>query len=252
LDEALVAAVTSGGPDAALQVCRACVDHLGMSGASVTIMAGPDRQQPVCATDDAAARIDELQFALGDGPCVQAYSTGRAVLVADVVDPTDTRWPVFSASAAETGARGMFVFPLQVGGTRLGVLDCFRNVPGLLDPDELAGGLRAADAAVWALLEHEEGHARTHDPETAMISGQDWFDGSTLARAEVHQATGMVIVQAGVPAPVALSRIRGLAFASGRSIADIARDIISRRLRLDHHGSQHGGTTDTGIEDGPP
>jgi hypothetical protein len=232
LSRALTEAVGAGGPGAALAVCRACVAWLPMTGAAITMMAGTDRQEPVCATDDASARIDELQFSLGDGPCVEAHRSGRAVLVADITDPAEGRWPVFAAAAAATGARGMFVFPLQVGAASVGVLDCYRDTPGSLDDDDLAGALRAADAAVWTLLDHVDQRSVASGD-----GGADWFDSSALTRAEVHQATGILMAQAGVGATVALARLRGAAFAAGRGIDEVADDVVARRLRLHPDGA---------------
>lgn len=247
LNTALASAATRSGPAAALEVCRACVAWLPMTGVAITVMAGTDRQEPVCASDDAAARIDELQFALGDGPCVDSFTSGRAVLVADIADEAETRWPAFAAAATDTGARGMFVFPLRLGASRVGVLDCYRDTPGALDDAEVAGALRAADAAVWTLLDPEQRRTVHLDDDidvetvTSEVAGADWAHGSTLARAEVHQATGMLIAQADIGPAAALSRLRAAAFAEGRSIGEIADDVVSRRRRLDPDGTWHTG-----------
>ena len=229
LSQALVDAVAVGGSEAALAVCRACVEWLPMTGASITMMTVAEVQEPVCATDAVSARIDELQFGLGDGPCVESFRTGRAVLVPDIADPSETRWPVFATAAAATGARGMFVFPLQVGGARIGVLDCYRDAPGPLDDEDLTGALRTADAAVWSLLD------RTH-PGDGRFGPAGALDGSALVRAEVHQATGMLMAQAGLDAPSALARLRAYSFSAGRTITEVADDVVARRLRLHPDG----------------
>jgi hypothetical protein len=104
LSHALAAVVADGGRDAAMAVCQARVAWLPMTGASITIMDDAEVQEPVCATDPGAARIDELQFTLGDGPCVESFRTGRTVLVSDITDITETRWPMFATAAADTGA----------------------------------------------------------------------------------------------------------------------------------------------------
>jgi hypothetical protein len=239
-DRALVAAVESQGPDASLDVCRACVTWLPMTGAAITIMSElQGAQEPVCATDAGARRIDELQFSLGDGPCVESFTTGRAVLVNDIAAPTEARWPVFASAAAHTGARGMYVFPLHVGASRIGVLDCYRSTPGPLDDNELAGALRAADAAVWTLLDHVEQSTIAGDLPAGSDAIGDWFGRRGLARAEVHQATGMLCAQAGVLPPVALARLRAAAFTQERPITAIADDVLARRLRLDPDGTWH-------------
>jgi hypothetical protein len=248
LSQALSAALADGASDAALEVCRACVTWLPMTGASITVMDGAQGQESVCATGPGAERIDELQFSLGEGPCVQAFATGRAVLVPDIATPEEARWPMFAAAAAaETGARGMFVFPLQAGASRLGVLDCYRDAPGPLEDRELAGALLAADAAMWALLDHLDG--RVGPPGPGRSGG---YDGSALGRAEVHQATGMLMAQAGMTAPVALAALRAAAFADGRGIAEVAADVVARRRRLDPDGSWRPATGDPAGSGRPP
>lgn len=230
LSQALADAVAAGGSEAALAVCRACVEWLPMTGASITMMTVAEVQEPVCATDAVAARIDELQFGLGDGPCVESFRTGRAVLVPDIADPAETRWPVFAEAAAAAGARGMFVFPLQVGGARIGVLDCYRDAPGPLDDEDLTGALRTADAAVWSLLD------RTHPAGEGPFGSAGALDGSALVRAEVHQATGMLMAQARLDGPSALARLRAYSFSAGRTITEVADDVVARRLRLHPDG----------------
>jgi hypothetical protein len=247
LGRALTAALSDDGPEAALAVCRACVTWLPMTGASITVMDGAQGQEPVCATDPGAARIDELQFSLGEGPCVEAFSSGRAVLVPDIAEPGEGRWPMFTAAAVETGARGMFVFPLRAGASRLGVLDCYRDTPGHLDDTELAGALLAADAAMWALLDRLD-----HRAGEAGRSPSPWYDGSALARAEVHQATGMLMAQAGTAAPTALAALRAAAFLGDRGITEIAADVVARRLRLDPDGSWHVSSNGAAASAEPP
>jgi hypothetical protein len=226
--EAIADAAARGGSDAALEICRACVSWLPVTGASITVMAGRNQQQPVCATGPGAAALDELQFALGEGPCVETFLTGVPVTVDDITTTVDARWPAFATAAArDTDARGMYVFPLRAGAGRLGVLDCYRDTPGRLTAQQMTGAAHAADAATRALLGLADG-ATVGDAETDGL-----LTGSTLARVEVHQATGMVMIQAGVGPAVALSKLRAFAFAQGRSLDDVARDVVARRLRFD-------------------
>ena len=56
-----------------------------------------------------------------------------------------------------------------------------------------------------------------------------------LQHPEVHQATGMILVQLGVSAAVALVRLRAYAYAHDRPLRDVAADVVARRLRFDDH-----------------
>lgn len=236
LAQVLAEIVAEGGTSAPQRICEVCIAMLPISRAAVTMMAGPDRQEPIFASDAVAAHLDEMQFRLGEGPCVEAFTDRRPVLVPDLAEYTDNRWPVFAAAARDTPVRAAFVLPLQVGAIGVGVLDLYRDEPGMLDHDELAGALRAADAVLWALLGMRANNAvQLPTPPTRPHNGADphgWLTGSPLDHIEVYQATGMIMVQLDVPAETALSRLRAYAFVHDRTIDDIARDVVARRLRF--------------------
>src|SRR3954453_14287313 len=95
-------------------------------------------QIPVWATDEVAGRIDEIQFRLSEGPCVEAFTSGAPVLVPDIAEGVHEKWPVFAAAAVrETVARGMYVLPLLGGAMSVGVLDFYRDQPVAFEPEEL-------------------------------------------------------------------------------------------------------------------
>jgi hypothetical protein len=171
-------------------------------------------------------RIEDLQLLTGEGPCVTAVAEGRPVLVPDLADGTETRWPGFTRDALAAGAKALFAFPLQVGAVRLGALDLYREQPGTLKGQDLADALMVADAATAALLDEQEVRP-AGDLDTY------WWDLSTFYRVEVHQATGMMMAQLGVDAPEALIRLRAYAFARERPIPEVARDVVARRIRFD-------------------
>jgi hypothetical protein len=238
LAQMLAEIVAEGGTAAPRRICEACIAALPVSRAAVTMMAGPDRQEPIFASDAIAAHLDEMQFRLGEGPCVEAITQRRPVLVPDLAELADSRWPVFAAAARRTPVRAAFVFPLQAGAIGVGVLDLYRDEPGMLDHDELAGALRAADAVLWALLGIRSGNP-TERPAPARQAGNGadphgWLTGSPLDHTEVYQATGMIMAQLDVPAETALSRLRAHAFVHDRTIDNIARDVVTRRLRFRH------------------
>ena len=223
----LASIIIEGGESAPLRVCQASVSALPVDGAAITMMTGADRQEPVCASDEVSGRIDEIQFSLGEGPCVEAFMTGRPVLISDLQDGIDQRWPVFSVNARRTSARALYVLPLQVGAIKVGVIDLYRLAPGPLHPKELTGARRVADAALWTLLGQRDGP--THEGAGSLLELSD----PPLHRAVVHQATGMVVVQAGVSAETALAKLRAYAFSHERPVDEVARDVVARRLRLE-------------------
>ena len=177
------------------------------------------------------ARIyDELQFTLGEGPCLDSITFKGPVLVADLADPDDARWPIYGPAMLSHRIRGVFAMPVLVAGEHIGALDFFRAQPGDLGEDNLAGAIAAAELAGVPLLDlmNDDLEAAVNDP-----GSNAWPELQALSRAEVSQATGMLVAQLGVDPAEALVRLRAHAYATGRSSTDVARDILDRRLRLE-------------------
>jgi hypothetical protein len=113
-------------------------------------------------------------------------------------------------------------------GQYVGALDLFGS-PRVLGAEQLASALVAAELAQMPLLDllAEDLQAAVADPDS-----DSWAELKTLSRAEVSQATGMLVAQLEVEPAEALVRLRAHAFATGRSATDVACDILDRRLRL--------------------
>lgn len=154
---------------------------------------------------------------------MEAALTGRPVLVPDLHHSTEVgHWPVFAAAVLEQSDVGaLFAVPLQWGTINLGVLDLYRTAPGSLSGAQLRDAISAADMAALMFL-----GMRTDPGDGA------WLDHSLHGRAEIHQATGMVLVQLGVSATDALARMRAYAFVEQRLLGDVAHDVVSRRLHF--------------------
>lgn len=233
LDEfaaALSGAVAKGLDGGAGRICELCVHSLSVGGAAVALMADVNRREIVYASDDVAAELEKLQFSLGEGPCVEAFSSGRPVLVADMDTVPDARWPMFAAAASgRTTARAAYAFPLQVGVIAIGVLDLYRPQAGLLGSTQLTGALMAADAVLWVLLGLRAGIA----DKDVVVDGAGRLPVGSGAPSAVHQATGMIMAQVGVPPETALARLRASAFVQERLIDEVAAEVVARRLRFD-------------------
>jgi hypothetical protein len=173
---------------------------LNVTGAGISMMTEAGNRGVVCATDDVAAQIEDLQFTLGERPCIEAVRSGVPVLVPNLDMPDDVavdRWPAFMKGAGVAGVRAVFAFPLRIGAINVGALDLYRDRPGELTAAHLRGG--------------------------------SWRPTPQLL---LHQATGMVQVQLGVRTEEAFLMLRARAFALGRPIADVATDVVGRKLRF--------------------
>ena len=209
------------------ELCRAAARELSASGVGLSVMTTDGALAIAAASDAATARIEELQFALGEGPGIDAAAARRPVLVAEFDHAAMRRWPEYGPAADEAGIGAVFAFPLQVGAAHLGVLDVFRNHPGGLSRTEISAAFTAGARAVSALLDGQE---------RATILGGAQSDGLDQAfghRAEVFQAQGMVMVQLGRSLADALVRMRAHAYAHDRRLGEVAADIVARRLTFD-------------------
>jgi hypothetical protein len=236
LGPALARIVAEGGASAPGRICRACLAVLPVTRAAVTVMTSADRQEPIWASDEVASHLDELQFSLGEGPCVEAFTAGRPVLVPDLAELSGNPWPMFADAARRTAVQALFVLPLQAGAIVVGVLDLYRDEPGMLAPDELTAALRTADALLWTLLGLRNGPARDGSPGhdgNGEVDPHRWLSGSPLNHTAVYQATGMIMIQLALSPEAALSRLRAAAFVQSRAIDEVARDVVARRLRFD-------------------
>jgi len=212
-------------PDA---LCRSCVTLLpAASGLSVSVLAGgSDMGVVLFASDDVAARLAEIQYTLGEGPCREAVRLRAPVFGTNLTRAAERRrWPLFSVQAAKAGVEAVFSLPLAGAGSALGTLDLYRETPGSLSGDDVRTALLVADAVTLAVIALDH---TSPDPHAVVT----WLAGAESDREEVHQATGMIMVQLGVNASEALLRLRARAFAEGRTSIEAARAVIDRRVDL--------------------
>ena len=196
-----------------------------MTGAGIMLMWGDVPPGSVCTTDEVSALIEQLQYDLGEGPCVDAHQLERPVLEPDLADPSDPRWLAFAGPALDAGVRAVFGFPLRVGAVRLGALNLYRDRPGPLDGEQHADALVMADVAAEAVL-LLQAEAPVGEIAAELDAGGDF-------QHVVHQAAGMVSVQLDVTVGQALIRLRAYAFGNDRPLTQVARDVVSRTLRFD-------------------
>jgi GAF domain len=208
-------AESQDGTDLLAVLAAACVRALPVTGVGLALMTDAGPAGTVTATDGVARELEDLQFTLGEGPCVDASRTGRPVLQPDLALTAPPRWPVFAEGALQARIRAVFAFPLRVGAIRVGVLDLYRDRSGPLSADEVGEALSFADAATQVLLFGQTGLVEPGD-----VLAVD-------ERAEVHQATGVVAVQAAVGLAEAFVLLRARAFAEQRPVGDLARDVLT-------------------------
>jgi hypothetical protein len=188
------------------------------------LMAGDLPRGSLCTTDGRSHLIEDLQYTLGEGPCVDAHQQDKVVAEPDLADPVKRRWPAFSPPVLDAGVRAVFGFPLAVGRARLGALNLYRDAAGPLTADQHADALVMADVVARWVLEAQAGAPFGTVAEELEVSAD--------FHLVVHNAAGIVSVQEGISVTEALIRLRAYAFGNDRPVNDVARDVIARTLRL--------------------
>jgi hypothetical protein len=214
----------AGAVDRIRRLCCAAVGPLRASGVGATVMGEGLVRGLSTASDPHTDRLEELQFTMGEGPCVEAFTDRHPVLIPDLDDAAMARWPGYAPAAYALGVRAVFAFPLQIGAARLGILDVFRRYPVMLTGAELGLALTFADVAMSTLA---------HETLTPTPRGDGMNDDLLGARAEVFQAQGMVTGQLGLNLADALARMRAHAYLHDLALGDVAADIVAGRLRLE-------------------
>jgi hypothetical protein len=206
------------------RLCRSAARALPARGAAVTVMTAQGVQSVAVASDPQTQALEEQQFSFGEGPCVEAFAARRPVLTPDLAGRS-SHWPAYAPAALQHGVRSVFAFPLQIGAARLGVLDVYRDEPGMLPAPTLLQALTFTEIALRILLDGQA-DAATGRPVEGLESAVE-------SRSELFQAQGMVMIQLGVSLAEAMSRLRAHAYAYDQRLSDVARDVVARRLELE-------------------
>ena len=229
-DQLLDAIGGARGADAADRLCEACVGLLDVDAAAVSLVFDGANVGTFGVSGPQARVFDELQFTLGEGPCIDSVARRAPVMVADLAHPDERRWPGYGPAMIAHDIRSVYAIPVVVAGEYVGALDLFRAVPDTLVGQQIAGMAVAAELAQLPLLDFlsQDLNAAVADPDS-----DAWAELNALSRTEVSQATGVLMAQLNVDAANALARLRAHSYATGHSATDVARDIIDRRLRME-------------------
>jgi GAF domain-containing protein len=175
------------------------------------------RPVTVACSDPLAARLDEIQHELDDGPCLRALRTGELVQIQDTAEKT--RWPQFEAEAASLGVRSCLAVPLNSGGQSVGALNLYARTACAYGPEEER---RAADFALSASGALEL--AVRLASYTTLI---EQLRSSLASRATIDQAIGIVMVRERCSQGRAFAILRTASQNSNVKLRDIAAAIVT-------------------------
>ncbi|MGI5470828.1 GAF and ANTAR domain-containing protein [Streptomyces sp. CA-132043] len=206
-----------------------CARALGVDGVALSLLSSDQASELVWVSQNGVSGpLEDLQFTLGEGPGVDAVARGAVVLEPDLARLPAGRWPLLLPELASLRVGAVFCFPLLVGRVCLGVLTLQRQEAGPLSDAGMDDALILTGALTAVLL---DGGAASD----ALMAAERPSD---LYRAAVHQATGMISVQAEIPLSQALLRLRAYAYRYGRPILEVAEDVVARRLDFRNDGPE--------------
>jgi transcriptional regulator with GAF, ATPase, and Fis domain len=198
------------------------LELLPIAGVAVCVFDRSGQPTTLLASDDTAARLDELQFDLGEGPIFSVFATGQPTVIRDLSNAVPPEWLFFQRAAVATGAAALTVLPLLIGAACVGTVSLHWMSPNELNADDLQVALAAA-RSIAAPTVH-----------TGNRTAQDRTSGSatesTVLRSDVHQAVGMVLAQLDITATEAFARMRAYAFANDLTLHNVAANVVKRNL----------------------
>ncbi|KAA0921250.1 ANTAR domain-containing protein [Streptomyces apricus] len=207
-----------------------CARVLGVDGIAVSLCGDDALTELVWSTPGRSADLEDAQYTLGEGPALDACRHRSLIALPDLQRTDPHRWPAFLPEAERFGVRALFCFPLHLGAVCLGVFTAQRATPAPLDAAQMNDAFILSAAITAALIRDD-----------AQRQSFVWAEPSTtLHRAVVHQATGIISVQADVSLAQAMVLLRAHAYRTEKPLLETAEEVVARRL---HFRDDKGGTT---------
>jgi GAF domain-containing protein len=205
--------------DLLTELTERCADLLDVDSAGLLLGDPLGRLRLLAATSEATRDLELFQLQADEGPCVDCYSSGAPVSVADLPSETD-RWPRFVAAARDAGFASVHAVPMRAAGIVLGALGLFGSRPGELSGSDLLVGKTLAHVASVAIL---QGHPLT--PATVMPQLQS----ALTSRIFVEQAKGFLCESLDISIEQAFRLLRSYARTNSEHLSDVARRLMTDR-----------------------
>lgn len=199
-----------------------CVEVLGVSAAGV-MLAAPEGDLRVVASSSETMRVLELfELQADEGPCLDCYRSGEAVLLDEDLAAGDGRWPRFSSVAAQAGFRSAHALPMRLRGSVIGALNLFAPQEGALSAEDVAAGQALADVATIAIVQQRIAS------ESRIIIEQ--LNTALTSRVVIEQAKGVLAERSGLTMESAFEAMRHYARDHNLHLAGVARGVIDRTV----------------------
>lgn len=200
-----------------------CVAVLALSAGGLMIADSLGHLELLASTSERADLVEVMQLAAGAGPCIECFTTGISVSVADIKD-TQERWPQFSAEALKQGFRSVLAVPLKLRGQIIGTMNLFANTVGAVGDRDAAMAQALADIATIGIL--QERAIR----ETSIITEQ--LQRALDSRILIEQAKGVLSELGSLEMDEAFAALRGYARDHNLTLRLVAEKVVDRSLDI--------------------
>lgn len=191
----------------------------GAEGAGLTLLE-QDRPQTVIATDPFVSEVDDVQYGLGEGPCLSAVAEGRTFTSGNLGG--EAVWPRFGPRVGRLGVHSALSLPLLVDGTPIGALNVYaRPRDSFGAASARMGEAFAAPAAVSVA------NARALAQAERLVAQ---LSEALRSRAEIDQAVGVVMSRTGDTAEQAFTRLREQSQARNVKLVVVARQLLAQAV----------------------
>jgi len=208
-----------------ISLCTVAAEVTNLSGASILLDSANEQFTPLCAGNDVAQKLMDLEVMLGEGPGIDASRSGVALHEANLVSPESTRWMFYTPDAMVVGARAVFGYPIRIGAARFGSLSLYRDRSGSLSSSQSSDAYLMASVIGRAVLAMQAGA-----PGGALVNE---LGGNSGLDFTFHQAAGMLAVQASLSVKDALVALRSHAYATASSPVSLATRVVTRQTLFD-------------------
>ena len=200
-------------------------------GAGATLIDAQGHPTSRAATSALVEEADQLQYELGEGPCLAAWAGAATVRVDDAA--TETRWPRWSEASAQRGLMSCLSVPLLLpghNGTRpaeaIGALKVYSDRPHAFDDgSEHLLELLAAPAAV--MLANIQAHESAEQLSAALKE-------SLHSRSVIDMAKGVLMERLNLDERTALRALMDRSRQEGAPLFAVALSVLDRPAEPDH------------------
>ncbi|MEO6827953.1 MAG: GAF and ANTAR domain-containing protein [Microbacteriaceae bacterium] len=198
-----------------------CIELLGTQAGGLMLADTLGNLELVASTNEQADFVEIMQLNAGAGPCIECFTAGKAVAVADI-DDVGTTWPEFRAAALQRGFRSVHATPLQLRGQIIGTMNLFGTSVGVLSPKDAAVTQALADVATIGIL--QERMIR----ESSIVTEQ--LQRALDSRVLIEQAKGVLSQTGSMEMGEAFSALRAYARNNNLSLRSVAEGVTTRSL----------------------